>query len=75
MKDVLVGIILLWVLWKIFGGRTVIHKYTFNQNTQNNTQGHDRSKEGQIKVEKDAPKKARKLDDQAGEYVDYEEIK
>jgi hypothetical protein len=72
MKDILVGIILLWVVWKIFGGRTVINKYTFNQD---NSQRYDRSKEGQIKVEKDAPKKTRKLDDQAGDYVDYEEIK
>ncbi len=72
MKDVLVGIILLWVVWKIFGGRTVIHKYTFNQN---NSQTYDRSKEGEIKVEKESPKKSRKLKDQAGEYVDYEEIK
>jgi uncharacterized protein YxeA len=72
MKDVLVGIILLWVVWKIFGGRTIVHKYTFNQD---NSHHPERPREGSIKVEKDPPKKAKKIDDQAGEYVDYEEIK
>jgi hypothetical protein len=71
MKDVFVTLIFIWVLWKIFGGRTVIHKYTFNQN-QTHTQ--DRSREGEVKVEKDT-RKSPKLRDEAGEYVDYEEVK
>jgi hypothetical protein len=72
MKDVLVAIIFLWVLWKIFGGQTIVHRYTVNQH---HTHTYDRSKEGEVKVEKEAPKKSRKLDEDAGEYVDYEEIK
>ncbi len=71
MKDVLVTMIFLWVLWKIFGGRTVVHRYTVNQH--NHT--YHAPKEGEVKVEKKAPKTTRKLDEDAGEYVDYEEIK
>ena len=73
MKDVLVSVIFLWVLWKLFGGRsTVVHKYHF---TQQHNHTYDRSREGEVKVEKPAPEKSKKLPDDAGEYVDYEEVK
>jgi hypothetical protein len=72
MKDVLVTIIFLWVLYKIFGGRTVVHRYTVNQH---HTHTYDRSKEGEVKVEKKTTEKDRKLNDKSGEYVDYEEVK
>jgi hypothetical protein len=71
MKDVLVGLIVIWVLYKLFGGQTIIHRYTFNQN---NMHPPERPREGEVKVEKNTKKNSR-LKDEAGEYVDYEEIK
>jgi hypothetical protein len=72
MKDVLVSFIFMWILWKIFGGRTVVHRYTVNQN---HTHTYNAPKAGEVKVEKEAPKKPSKLSSDEGEYIDYEEIK
>jgi hypothetical protein len=75
MKDVFVTLIFIWLLWKLFGGKTIVHRYTFNQN---HTHTYDRSQEGKISVDKPAPKEPRgpkKLKDDAGEYVYFEEIK
>jgi hypothetical protein len=72
MKDVFVTFIFLWVLWKIFGGRTIVQRYTVNQHHTHHYPG---TKEGEVKVEKKAPKKNPKLSEGDGEYVDYEEIK
>ena len=74
MKDVLVTIIIFWVLWRIFGGKTVVHKYTFNQHTGERPAPESRP-EGEIKVEKEPGKKSGRLRDEAGEYIDYEEVK
>jgi hypothetical protein len=73
MKDVLVTIIVFWAIWKLFGGKTVIHKYTFNQN--NVRREEPQPKEGEIRVEKDKSAPNNKLKDEAGEYIDYEEVK
>lgn len=72
MKDVLVGLIIIYVLWKLFGGRAVVHRYTFNQH---NHQNQERPREGEIKVENEKAGKKGRLKEEAGEYVDYEEIK
>jgi hypothetical protein len=73
MKDVLVTIIVFWALWKLFGGKTVVHKYTFNQN--NHRPEEPQRKAGDIRVEKDKSTHSNKLRDEAGEYIDYEEVK
>ncbi|HXC04345.1 MAG TPA: hypothetical protein VNZ86_06295 [Bacteroidia bacterium] len=72
MKAILETVIVIWVLWKIFGGQTIIHKYHFTQQHNHTYQG---PQEGEVKVEKPGAEKPKKLKDDAGEYIDYEEIK
>ncbi len=72
MKDILVGLIILWVLYKIFGGQTIVQRYTVNQH---HTHHYNRSQEGKVTVEKKVEQKKTKSSDQDGEYVDYEEVK
>jgi hypothetical protein len=68
MADVFYTILIVWVLWKIFGssGRT----YVFNQH--NNTA--PKKKEGDVSVSHKAESNKSK-DGDKGEYIDYEEIK
>ena len=68
MADLFYTILILWVLWRIFGGSvksTVYHKHTYEA---------PQRKEGEVTVSSGTDKGHHKNTD-SGEYVDYEEIK
>ena len=68
MADVFYTILVVWVLWRIFGGSSA-KTQQFNQH--NYTQ--PRRPEGEVKIT--SQKKSEKGSRDDGEYVDYEEIK
>ena len=68
MADVFYTILIVWVLWRIFGGSsrtTVYHKHSYEP---------PRKQEGEVTITT-APKDDHKDGNTKGEYVDYEEIK
>ena len=65
MQEFILTLVVIFVLFKVFGRSTVIH---FNQHHHTH-----REPEGKIKVT--APGKKNKNFNDDGEYVDYEEIK
>ena len=67
MADVFYTILVVWVLWRIFGGTT--KTYVFNQ--RNHTPP---KKEGDVSVSYKKQEDKEKHDD-GGEYIDYEEVK
>lgn len=67
MRDFFFTILAIWLIWRIFESI----KVTRLSNRDNYT---NQSKEGEVKVKYQAPKKNDK-DDEGGEYVDYEEVK
>ena len=66
MADVFYTILIVWVLWKIFGKSSV---KTYSSNHQQAS----KKKEGETTVSYDKKKNNKQNDD--GEYIDYEEIK
>lgn len=66
MKDVFYTILVVWVLWRIFGSRIIINSSAGNAGRKNNPD---------VKVDPSSSQKGRKLKDDAGEFIDYEEIK
>lgn len=67
MKDVFFTILIIWIIFRIFGRVKVI-------NPQNFSQREDRKKEGEVRIDK-VPGKKKYRNDDDGEYIDYEEIK
>ena len=67
MADLFYTILIVWVLWRIFGGSaksTVYHKHQYQQPGK---------REGDVTVTKTSQEQNN--DDDRGEYVDYEEVK
>ena len=65
MADVFYTILIIWVLWRIFGGttkHTVHHKHEFRQE----------KKEGDVTV---TPLQSAAKQREGGEYVDFDEVK
>ena len=73
MQEIFFTILVIWLLFKIFGGRARVQTFTFNQ-TQNHDHYNDVKKDGKVEVTHIPGKKDKKQNDQ-GEYVDYEEVK
>jgi hypothetical protein len=67
MADIFYTILILWVLWRIFGGST--RTYVFHKHTHTTQQ----KKENDVSVSYKKPEE--KKSDNGGEYIDYEEIK
>jgi hypothetical protein len=75
MQEIVFTIIVVWVLFRIFGSTSVAHNYTFTQNNYTKT---EEKKKEDVKIDFIPPKrdvKDRKDNDDEGEYVDYEEVK
>lgn len=69
MQEIFFTILVIWVLFKIFGS-VQVKTYTFNQNNYNN----QKKQEGEVKVESQGKVSSKARDDR-GEYVDFEEVK
>jgi len=68
MADLFYALLIIWVLWRIFGGSvrtTVHHKHTYQQ---------PKKQEGEVTISAKPQTREQKNSDR-GEYVDYEEIK
>lgn len=68
MADIFYTVLIIWVVWRIFGGSA--RKTFFHNNAQNPT----KRNEGDVTVTT-ASKPAGEKKTDGGEYVDYEEIK
>ncbi len=67
MADIFYTILIAWVLWRIFGGsssKTHVYHHHYSQ----------AKKEGEVKVSK-ISKPEKGTSSEAGEYVDFEEVK
>ena len=68
MADLFYTILIIWVLWRIFGGSaksTVYHRHSYDR---------PEKQEGDVTISS-TPKTGGQHKDDKGEYVDYEEIK
>lgn len=72
MQEIFFTILVIWVLFRIFGRTSVAHNYTF---TQNNYHKNEEKKREEVRIEHIEGKDKKKKNDDDGEYVDYEEVK
>lgn len=72
MRDFFYTLLIVWILYKIFGKARIVHS-SFT-NVQNNYPPPEQKKEGEIKVECISDQEKKKKDNNI-EDVDYEEIK
>jgi len=70
MQELFFTILIIWVLFKIFGGRSV---FTFNTHYHQSRPG--QKPEGQTRIEQQPKNPRAGNGGQVGEYVDFEEIK
>jgi len=66
MADIFYTILIVWVLWRIFGSSSV-KTHVFHHNFS------ETKKEGEVKVSR-ISEREKKSSDNAGEYVDYEDL-
>jgi hypothetical protein len=72
MRDLFYTILIVWILWRILNS---ISSFNARQkNSSNNSSSYSKPIEGETKIDYVPPVK-KKIDDDEGEYVDYEEIK
>ena len=71
MKFIFYTLLILWVLFKLFGKTNVVN-YTFNMNASPKEPA---KKEGEVTIKKVNKKNKETSEGDDGEYVDYEEIK
>lgn len=72
MQEIFFTILVIWVLFRIFGRASAVTNYTFNQNNYRPKE----EKKPDVKIEYIPGKeKNKKKDGDEGEYTDYEEIK
>ncbi len=73
MRDVFYTLLVVWIIWRVLNafssGKTKQQSPTPNNSTSGNYK-----KEGETRVEY-VPPKSKPINDDAGEYVDYEEVK
>ncbi len=71
MRDVFYTILIVWIVWKVIDSIS-----TYNKRGSNSTNAGQRKKraEGETTVDYVPPTK-KKINDDDGEYVDYEEVK
>jgi hypothetical protein len=68
MADIFYTLLIIWVLWRIFGGSA--KSYVFHHHTHTT----QKKKDGDVSVSYKKPDENGKPD-KGGEYIDYEEIK
>lgn len=71
MRDVFYTILVVWIIWRIY---TSISVYKTRQATNTDTTTSNNRKAGETHVDYIPPTK-KKLNDDDGEYVDFEEVK
>lgn len=72
MRDIFYTILIIWIVWRIFNS---ISNYKAKQSTAStNFSSNKKPTDSQTKVDYIPPVK-KKINDDEGEYVDYEEIK
>ena len=71
MQEIFFTILVIWILFRIFGRASVAHNYTF---TQNNYHKNEEKKKPEVRIDHIEGKSQGKKNDD-GEYVDYEEVK
>lgn len=72
MRDVFYTILVIWILWRVFNS---ISNYRTKQgNSVNEPSQNNKRREGETSVDY-IPSTKKKISDDEGEYVDYEELK
>jgi len=71
MRDVFYTILIIWILWRIINS---ISRYRTKPGNVNDASPNNKRREGDTSVDYAPPVKKRISDDE-GEYVDYEDIK
>ena len=71
MKDVFYTILVVWIIWRIVNS---FNSYNNNRGQRSNNYNDDNTQEGKTTI-KHTPAMNKKISDDEGEYVDYEEIK
>ncbi len=74
MQDFLLTLVVIFVLFRIFGNSTKPSSSNFNF-TQNNFNNHGKKPQGEVTVESIPENKSRNKSSNNGDYVDYEEVK
>lgn len=72
MRDVFYTILIIWIVWRIFN--SISNYRTKHASSSNPSSSNKKTTDGQTKVDYIPPVK-KKISDDEGEYVDYEEIK
>ena len=72
MKDVFYTILVVWIIWRIVNTYNLHNAKRKNNNSNSFSRGN--SEEGKTTV-KYSPPVTKKINDNEGEYVDFEEIK
>ncbi len=72
MRDVFYTILVVWILWRVFNS---IRNHRAKQgNSVNNPFQNNKQREGETSIDY-APPIKKKISDDEGEYVDYEDVK
>ncbi len=72
MRDVFYTILVVWIVWRVFDS---ISTYRTKQGKSvNDSQQNNKRKEGETSIDY-APPTKKKISDNEGEYVDYEDVK
>ena len=75
MRDVFYTILIVWIIWKIIGAYNAYttSKKNFNNNGARYQRNNNKEKEGETFV-KYQPPTHKKISDDEGEYVDFEDV-
>ena len=71
MRDVFYTILVIWILWRVFNS---ISNYRTKQGPSVNNPSPNKRREGETSVDY-VPSTKKKISDDEGEYVDYEDLK
>lgn len=72
MRDVFYTVLVIWILWRVFNS---ISSYRTKQASNvNNPSQNNKRREGETSVDY-VPSTKKKISDDEGEYVDYEDLK
>lgn len=76
VRDVIWTVIILWVVWKIYDAFKLVAKPNQSQSgkSYNNQGSANKTKEGEVKVDKMSENQKTHFKPSDGEYVDYEDV-
>lgn len=72
MKDIFYTILVIWIVWRVLNSISIYR--TKQGKNVNNPPQNNRPKEGETSINY-APPVKKKISDDEGEYVDYEDVK